>query len=88
METPLLIYFKEGTLISAVVYQKFNGSLAGVGRVLASFLKEVMMTRHPPNYDKDDIICTGFGHLVANFIQMHKEVKPAHFLLLFFFFFF
>ena len=55
METPLLIYFKEGTLISAVVYQKFNGSLAGVGRVLASFLKEVMMTRHPPNYDKDDI---------------------------------
>ena len=83
METSSLIYFQEActngeTWISAVVYQKGDGSLAGVGRVLASFLKKVR-TESAPNYDEGDIICSGFGDLVANFIQMHKEVKPVPF---------
>ena len=73
-------------MICAVIYQQNDGYLAGVGRVLASFLKKVRFTHcnsfthpDPPNYTEGDIVCNGFNDLVAQFIQSHKEVNPAPF---------
>lgn len=49
-----------------------------------TFLKAVKMVNgfdmvQAENYNEDDIICNGFGDVVAQFIQKHKEeVEPVH----------
>lgn len=88
MGTPSLIYFQQlgyhQNEVCAVIFQQNEGYLAGVGRVLASFLKKVRLVNGfticpAPNYNEGEIICNGFGDVVAQFIQRHKEMKPVPF---------
>ena len=87
MGTRSLIYFQEKRndgiiVIYIVIYQQYDGYLAVVGRTLATFLKAVKMVNGfamapEVNYSEGDIICNGFGDVVAQFIQQHKQVKEV-----------
>ena len=88
MGTRSLIYFQEkrsdGTIvIYMVIYQQFDGYLAGVGNTLMTFLKAVKMVNRfemlcEANYTEHDIVCNVFDDVVAQFVQKHKaEVRPV-----------
>lgn len=90
MGTRSLIYFQEkqndGTIvIYLVIYQHWDGYLAVVGRTLATFLKAVKVVNGldaaavAVNYNEADIVCNGFGDVVAQFVQKHKEIKEVPF---------
>ena len=71
-------------MIYIVIYQHWDGYLAMVGRTLATFLKSVKVVNGfdlaaVASYNEGDIICNGFGDVVAQFIQKHKEIKEVPF---------
>ena len=83
-----LIFFQEevrgDTVVYAVVYQSNGGTLKGVGRQLAGFLKKVVLVRCSEivgNEEEGSIVCYGFGDLVARFIRKFKKDESCDFYL-------
>lgn len=60
----------------AVVEQKYDGYLGGVGRTLAKFLQSVQLVNwiQVSRYSQENVVaCNGFGDLVAQFIKKNKS---------------
>ena len=91
MTTKSVIYFQErrqeSTVTYAIIWQKWDGELEGVGFWLAGFLKKVLLVSFmeigPEAEEKENkVVCHGFGDLVTRFIRKYNKDKPSDFRIL------
>ena len=88
MTTESVIYFQErkqeSTVTYAIIWQRWDGELEGVGCWLAGFLKKVLLVSFMeigPEAEEEEnrIVCHGFGDLVTRFIRKYNQDKPSDF---------